>query len=80
MTYGYRAKLFGIRALLSCDGGKTWGNEIILRDDGGGRDLGYPRSIQRKDGKGVTVYYFWEKRSGPEGYMGATIWDVRGTD
>jgi hypothetical protein len=75
LTYGYRAPPFGIRARLSGDGGKTWGPEIILRDDGAGRDLGYPRSVQRRDGKVVTVYYFCDKANGPERYIAATIWD-----
>jgi hypothetical protein len=48
-----------------------------LRDDGGGRDVGYPRSVQRKDGKVVTVYYIWDKKSGPERYIAATIWDPK---
>jgi hypothetical protein len=60
---------------LSDDGGKTWSDEIQLRDGGGGRDLGYPRSVQQSDGKVVTVYYFWDKKTGPERYVAATIWD-----
>lgn len=75
LTYGYRAAPYSIRARLSSDGGRTWGDEIILRDDGGGRDLGYPRSVQRPDGKIVTVYYFWDQKTGPERYVAATIWD-----
>ena len=74
ITYGYRAKPFGIRARLSSDEGGTWGQEIILRADGGGRDLGYPRSVQRLDGKIVTVYYFNDSTDS-ERYIGATIWD-----
>ena len=55
MTYGYRAQPFGIRARLSADEGLTWDQEVILRDDGGSHDLGYPRTIQRPDGTLVTV-------------------------
>jgi hypothetical protein len=75
LTYGCRAAPYGIRARLSKDGGRTWGGEILLRDDGGGRDLGYPRSVQRLDGKVVTVYYLWDPKTGPERYIAATIWD-----
>jgi hypothetical protein len=75
LTYGYRAKTNGIRARLSNDGGHTWGKEIVLRDDGGGRDLGYPRSIQRKDGKIVTVYYFHDQPKSDR-YIAATIWEA----
>jgi len=75
LTYGHRAAPFSIKARLSRDGGRTWDREIILRQDGGGRDLGYPRSVQRPDGKVVTVYYFWDQKTGPERDIAATIWD-----
>ena len=74
LTYGYRALPYGIRARLSNDGGRTWAKEVVLRDDGGGRDLGYPRSAQRPDGKVVTVYYFHDEPQGDR-YIAATIWD-----
>lgn len=74
VTYGYRAKPFGIRARISKDAGRTWGTQIILRDDGGGTDLGYTRTVQRSDGNVVTVYYFHgEPKS--DRYIAATIWD-----
>ncbi|MFN0165123.1 MAG: hypothetical protein ACKV22_01730 [Bryobacteraceae bacterium] len=56
---------------LSSDSGQTWGDEIILRQDGGNWDLGYSRSVQRPDGKIVTVYDSPDK----ERYNGGTIWD-----
>jgi hypothetical protein len=74
LTYGVRAKPYGIYARLSADGGKTWGEPLALRLDGGGRDLGYPRSVQRPDGKVVTVYYFWDEKTGPERYIAASLW------
>jgi len=77
LVYGYRAKPFGIRAQISNDNGKTWCSPIHLRDDGAGRDLGYVRSVQRPDGKVVSVYYFCDKRF-PERYIAATIWDAEG--
>jgi hypothetical protein len=77
LTYGHRAAPYSIRGRLSSDGGRTWASELILRDNGGGRDLGYPRSVQRSDGKVVTVYYFWDKKTGPERYIAATIWDPK---
>jgi hypothetical protein len=73
LVYGYRAKPFGLRARISSDSGRTWSNEIVLRDDGATGDLGYTRSIQRPDGKVVSVYYF----NGPddrERTIQATIW------
>jgi hypothetical protein len=77
ITYGVRKAPFGMYARLSGDGGATWGSEIVLRDDGGGRDLGYPRTVQRPDGKVVTVYYFTDQVK-KERYIAATIWDPAG--
>ena len=74
LTYGYRASPFEIRAVLSKDDGKTWGRELTLRANGGGRDLGYPASIQRPDGKIVTIYYFHDKPQSDR-YVAATIWN-----
>ena len=74
LIYGYRAEPFSIRATLSSDGGRTWGDHIVLRDDGASRDIGYPRAVQRTDGKVVAMYYFTDEASGPERYIGATIW------
>lgn len=73
LTYGYRAEPYGVRARFSADGGATWGKEIVLRDDGGSHDLGYPRTVQRPDGMLVTVYYF-NDHPGGEGYVAATLW------
>lgn len=75
LVYGYRGEPFSIRAKLSSDGGRSWGEDIVLRDDGANRDLGYPRIVQRPDGKVVAVYYFNDLETGPERYIGATIWD-----
>ena len=75
LTYGYRAAPYGIRARLSRDNGQTWGDEIILRQDAGAWDLGYPRTVQRPDGRIVTVYYYNDAPEG-ERYIGATIWDA----
>jgi hypothetical protein len=74
LTYGHRAEPFEMRAKLSSDGGHTWGPERTIRGNGGGRDIGYPRSVQRTYGKVVTIYYFHEELLGDR-YIAATIWD-----
>lgn len=56
-VYGYRLAPSGIRARLSEDGARTWGRELILRDDGGSWDLGYPRVIEVTPGRLLCVYY-----------------------
>jgi hypothetical protein len=73
LTYGYRAAPFGMQARLSSDGGKTWGEVIYLRQDGGTTDLGYPRTIQRQDGTIVTAYYY-NIDPDAERFIGATLW------
>jgi BNR repeat protein len=74
LTYGYRAPPYEMRARLSSDGGRTWHPEFTIRASGGGRDIGYPRSVQRTDGKIVTVYYFHDEPKGDR-YIAATIWE-----
>jgi hypothetical protein len=80
LTYIYRSN-YGSRVHLrfSDDNGKTWGNEITIRSrDGATRDVGYPRMVQRKDGKLVIVYY-WnhavQEGSSPYRYIAASIVD-----
>jgi hypothetical protein len=77
IVYGVRSAPFGMRARVSRDEGQSWGPEIMLRDDGGGRDLGYPRAVQRADGKVVAVYYFNDDPMKTR-YIVATIWDPAG--
>jgi hypothetical protein len=73
VTYGYRAEPYGIRARISSDEGATWNDEVVLRSDGGTWDLGYPRTVQRPDGKLVTAYYY--NVGNTERFIGATIWE-----
>ena len=56
-VYGYRVVPYGIRARVSEDDGKTWGPELILRDDAGSWDLGYPRTVLLGGGKVLAAYY-----------------------
>jgi hypothetical protein len=72
LIYGSRRQPFGIFARLSGDLGKTWSKAIALRDDAGGRDIGYARSIVRPDGHVVAVYYY-HHRTGPTRYLAATL-------
>ena len=74
LTYGWRHAPYGIRARISEDEGQSWSKEIILRCDGASWDLGYPRTVQRTDGKCVTVYYYHHPDQ-EERLSGATIWE-----
>jgi hypothetical protein len=57
-VYGYRLMPSGIRASVSADGGRTWGRELIVRDDGGSWDLGYPNAWAVSANEVGVLYYF----------------------
>ncbi len=81
-TYGFRQHPWGIRATVSHDSGRSWTEEIILREDGGSPDLGYPRTLLLPDGKLITIYYFNTcndpvQQCGGLRHIAATIWDVK---
>ena len=60
LVYGYRHKPFGIRArVLDPEAAHlSQSEEIVLRDDGGNVDLGYPWIGRMADGRYLVVYYF----------------------
>jgi hypothetical protein len=60
LVYGYRHAPFGIRARVldtECTNFAT-AEEIVLRDDGGNYDLGYPWATLIADNRVLVVYYF----------------------
>jgi hypothetical protein len=74
LVYGVRKPPFRMEARLSRDKGNSWSAPFVLRTDGASRDLGYPRAVERRDGKIVAVYYFHDKTR-IERTIQATIWD-----
>ncbi len=75
ITYANRNKPHTIRAVFSTDDGTTWGPEYVLRSGAGEPDIGYTRTVQRPDGKLVTIYY-WLDESRSERYIAATIFSA----
>ncbi|WP_192348960.1 sialidase family protein [Algoriphagus sp. Y33] len=68
-----------VHVRFSENNGTSWGDEIILRSgDGANRDVGYPKMIQRADGKLVMIYY-WNNSNQPDTkpyrYIAATVFD-----
>ncbi len=62
---------------LSSDGGKTWGDELVARDDyqrgkDNSSDMGYPRLVTNHDNNLVVMYY-WATKEKPQGHIAATI-------
>ena len=79
ITYANRNKPHTIRAVFSKNDGTTWGREYILRSGAGEPDIGYTRTVQRPDGKLVTIYY-WLDEPRTERYIAATIWSGPNVD
>lgn len=64
----------------SSDEGETWSKEYVLREDGANKDVGYPRMVQRGDGKLVLIYYWnnaLKNDKSPYRYIAATIFDSK---
>jgi hypothetical protein len=74
VSYGFRAEPFVMCAKLSSDEGRNWSEPITVRTGARNWDFGYPRSLQRLDGKVVTVYYFATAENRDQ-FIAATIWD-----
>lgn len=74
LVYGYRHAPFGIRArMLNPDGSDVaTAPEVVLRDDGGGSDLGYPWSVALPNRRILTVYYF-QQNNGPRSIAGTVL-------
>lgn len=75
MVVGWRLPPYGVRAKVSSDEGMNWSDWIVLRDDAGTGDIGYPRTVLSADGTLVTAYYFADAPDS-ERYIGATVWKV----
>lgn len=76
LTYGYRHAPLGIRARVlnaECTDFAT-APEIVLRDDGGTTDLGYPWSVQL-DPKHVLVTYYFNVGTGIQ-HIAGTILEI----
>ena len=78
-AYGDRSrdKLF---AGVSADGGKSWGAEIVLREDFqpdkfGDHDFGYPQLTTNERGDVVALYY-WATKDHFNQHIAATIWKL----
>jgi len=72
MTFGVRHKPYGVQATLSLDQGRTWKEDsrFLLAWDGDHADLGYPFSVERSDGKILTLYYIVYKEIDVHGEKG----------
>ena len=68
----------GLKATGQMVGPYLIANNVDTKEmDAGTWDLGYPRTVQRLDGKIVTAYYFNDRQQDLR-YIAATIWDPVG--
>ncbi|MBE6568550.1 MAG: exo-alpha-sialidase [Ruminococcaceae bacterium] len=71
---GDRMEPFGIRALISADDGESW-EAYTLDEDGKLPDIGYPATVELKDGSLYTVWYQHPDKGQPSVIFGAR-WEM----
>ena len=64
-VYGYRQYPYAIKAMISFDGGKTWDIDHVLYEQPHSADIGYPATVELKDGSLMTVFYAKEHEMSP---------------
>jgi hypothetical protein len=64
---------------LSSDDGNTWTSPLTVVSDAMSADCGYPSSVQRPDGKIVTVYYARSVPDHQRYHMGVVLWSPPAT-
>src|ERR1700722_160958 len=76
LIYGYRHAPFGVRArVLDPECTNFNAPEIVLRDDGGSGDLGYPWAAMLSKHRALVVYYFNQNDDGPR-YIAGTLLEI----
>lgn len=76
LVYGYRHQPYGIRARIldpECTNAAT-APEIVLREDGGNGDIGYPWATMISEKEALVVYYF-NQQNGPR-FIAGTILEI----
>ena len=77
LVNGYRREPFGIRCRIldpECERASE-AEEVVLRDDGGGADLGYPHAAALPDGRILVVYYFHDA-PGAQRHVAGTLVEI----
>jgi hypothetical protein len=76
LTYGYRHEPYGIRARILNAECTDFARapEIVLRNDGGGSDLGYTWPVLLDDNRVLVVYYFNQNKG--TRYIAGTILEI----
>lgn len=64
-AFSRRTPTYGIRVILSSDGGETWSDEFSLYKNYCSDDIGYPATVELDDGSLLTVFYARETEDPP---------------
>lgn len=64
-TYGYREVPYGIRMAVSLDNGVSWEIDHEIYVNGVSYDLGYPSTVELRDGSLLTVFYAHRSKEEP---------------
>jgi hypothetical protein len=74
LTYGHRLPPYGVRAFILNSELTNIGEaeEVVLRDDGLGPDIGYTSSVQMDNGDILVTYYYYDEEKGKR-YIAATL-------
>lgn len=76
MSYSHRRDPFSIQARISDDDGASWSDPLMIADDIGVNDMGYPSTVQLDDGRLVTVWYQTDKGSRYESRLQLAVWRI----
>lgn len=75
LTVGRREKPYAEQILISNDDGKTWSEPIDIDDAAVTNDMGYPASVELKDGSILTLYYQHDEEN-QNNYIKYTVWKL----
>lgn len=64
-TYSCRDLPYGVKVMISLDGGKSWDVDHIIYACEHDADLGYPSTVELSDGSLLTVFYTKNENGGP---------------
>ena len=68
-TFSYRIRPYGIKAMISRDEGRSWSEAEFLYSNEVSGDLGYPSTVELRDGSLLTVFYVTPIKGGPASIM-----------
>ena len=62
-AYSYRDGPYGIKVMFSCDSGVSWSEGEFIYSNTVSYDMGYPTTVELKDGSLLTVFYATEDKA-----------------